>query len=173
MDLECLWSEGVVCKEFFFNSVQYLWISFGIVLMILELVIPGLFVIFLGMGAIFTGCVLFFVPYGFKFQIFVWLVSSILIILTGGKFLQNLFPSDKVKGDPPTENFVGKIVKVISDVNPQNNQGRIQFQGTDWSAKSIGEVIPKGSYARIYERENMTYIVTAVKPEELEEISKK
>lgn len=174
MNLECLWSEGVVCKEFFFNSVQYLWISFGIFLMILELIIPGVFVIFLGMGAIFTGVVLFFIPYGFKFQLFLWLVSSILIILTGGKFLMNIFPSDKVKGDTPTDEFVGKIVKVVVDINPENNSGRVQFQGTDWSAISIGELIPKGSYARIYQRDNMTFTVTAVKPEELEkEISKK
>ncbi|MCB1176342.1 MAG: NfeD family protein [Leptospiraceae bacterium] len=139
----------------------------------MEFVIPGVFVIFLGMGAIFTGCVLFFVPYGIKFQIILWLVSSLLIIFTGGKFLMNIFPSDKIKGDTPTENITGRIVKVVKDIYPNNNSGRIQFQGTEWSAMSIGEIIPKGSKARIYDRENMTYIVTSIEEEALEENTKK
>jgi membrane protein implicated in regulation of membrane protease activity len=135
--MECLWSEGVVCKESIFQSIGYIWISMGIVMVILEFLIPGIFISFLGISAILTGLILFFVDMKFLNQIYLWAALSTILIFFGGKFMEKIFPSDKVVSDKIEDSYVGKIVKVTKKVTP-TQAGRVLFQGTEWNAKSIG-----------------------------------
>ncbi len=169
--MECIWSEGVVCKESIFQSVGFLWVSFGLGLMFLELLIPGIFIIFLGMGAVFTGLVLFVLDMKFLHQVYLWAFSSGGIIFLGGRFMEKVFPSDKVVAQKTEEPYIGKIVKVTQKITPEV-AGRISFQGTEWSAKSIGSAIESGEFAKIYDKENMTFIVNELTPQEKENISK-
>lgn len=156
--MDCLWTEGVGCKEYLINSGHYIWISFGILLCFAELLIPGVFIVFVGLGAIFTGFVVLFAPLSFGFQIMIWTVSSVLIILAGGQFMKTLFPSDK-KYEPTMENdFAGKTA-VVTETIPEKGEGRISFQGTEWEAVSISGAIEKGTTVRIFERNNLTFTV--------------
>ncbi|MCX7997928.1 MAG: NfeD family protein, partial [Leptospiraceae bacterium] len=74
---------------------------------------------------------------------------------------------DKEVSEKIEESYVGKIVKVTQKVTP-TQAGRISFQGTEWSAKSIGSTIEAGEYARIYDKENLTFIISELSAEEKE-----
>lgn len=170
--MECLWSEGVVCKETIFQSIGFIWISAGIFMVIAELVIPGVFISFLGISAIITGLVLFVFEMKFMHQIYFWAILSAVLIFFGGKFMEKIFPSDKVVSDKIEDSYVGKIVKVTQKVTPEQ-AGRVFFQGTEWNAKSIGSEIEAGEYARIYDKENLTFIINKLSEEEKKGFSEK
>jgi inner membrane protein len=163
--MECIWSEGVVCKESIFHSVGFLWISAGFAMMILELIVPGIFIVFLGMSAVLTGLVLFIFDMRFLFQVLFWAFSSGVIIFAGGRFMEKIFPSDKKISENIEEPFTGKIVKVTQRITPEQ-PGRISYQGTEWTAKSIGSDLEVGQMVRIYDKENMTFIVNELSSEE-------
>ncbi len=169
--MECLWSEGVVCKESIFQSIGFIWISVGIFMVIAEFIIPGVFISFLGIAAIVTGLILFFFEMKFMNQIYLWAVLSAILIFFGGKFMERIFPSDKVVSEKIEDSYIGKIVKVTQKVTPEQ-QGRILFQGTEWNAKSIGSEIQVGEYARIYDKENLTFIINELSEEEKKELDK-
>jgi membrane protein implicated in regulation of membrane protease activity len=66
------------------------------------------------------------------------------------------------------ENHIsGRIVKVVTTVFPKKG-GRISFEGTDWDAICLEGEIPAGSYARILERNNLTFTVTNVDVSEVD-----
>jgi inner membrane protein len=165
--MECLWDQGVVCQENLLNSAFFVWFIIGIVLIILEAVVPGIYLSILGLGAIFTAGIVFIAPISIPFQLLIWVMSSTIVILSIGQFLKNFFPSSKSFSKSAIENdYSGKIVKVIEDIHPGELGGRIHFQGTDWTAKSISSTIPKGSFARIYDRDNISFLVEAIESED-------
>ena len=68
-------------------------------------------------------------------------------------FKGTIFYSDK-KSDKEAEEFADVIETVF-----HNKEGRIKYQGTTWSARSLSEEIPEGSMVRVLRREGLTYIV--------------
>ncbi|MBE7411747.1 MAG: NfeD family protein [Leptospiraceae bacterium] len=141
------------------NNSAMIWILAGIILAISEFFVPGIFIIFFGIGAIFAGIISLFIDLSFVIQIFVWLISSLLTILIGGKFLKNLFPSTETFEPPSDIDFYGKEAKVIRKILPDKKGGRIRFEGTEWDAICMNEVIQKGSKVKILSRNNLTFIV--------------
>jgi membrane protein implicated in regulation of membrane protease activity len=56
----------------------------------------------------------------------------------------------------------GKIVVVIHDIGEEHNNGRINFQGTEWAACSHQVSIDAGGKAKIIGRENLVWVVEAL-----------
>ena len=70
------------------------------------------------------------------------------------------FLIQKKNGDKPEtiEMYAGKTAKVIETVTSEN--GRIAVFGEEWQAKSLnGEVIEKGSYAKIVKNDSIVMYV--------------
>ena len=65
------------------------------------------------------------------------------------------------------ENPSGRIVSVIKNIHVGRKGGRISFQGTDWDAISKDAEIAKGSFAKIIERDNLTFYVQAASESEI------
>ena len=73
------------------------------------------------------------------------------------------FLIQKKNGDKPEtiEMYSGKTAKVIETVTAEN--GRIAVFGEEWQAKSLnGEVIEKGSYAKIVKNDSIVMYVVPV-----------
>ena len=172
--MECLLNQSLSC-DLLGNYSYIAWIVIGILLSLLEMLIPGIFVIFFGFGAIFTGIIQYFFSFSLPTQFIIWVASSLGILFVGAKFLHDLFPSDK-KFEPSTFKMVeGKIALAIKDIQVGKKGGRIHFQGTDWDAISEDIRIESGQYVKIISRENITYRVVRPTEEEIEEflLSKK
>lgn len=158
--MDCFWQIGVVCKEEWVNSIGFYWIFGGIFLSILEFFIPGIFVIFFGLGAIATGSLLLITPLSFPTQILLWLFSSGCIILMGSQFIKNFFPSDKSIAESSKEDeYVGKTVIVVKRVDVGVRGGRVSLQGTEWDAVALTHPIEEGEKAKVYDRENLVLII--------------
>jgi membrane protein implicated in regulation of membrane protease activity len=172
--MECLLNQSLSC-DLFGNYSYVAWIGAGILLSLIEMLVPGIFVIFFGLGAIFTGIIQYFFAFSLPTQFIIWVISSLGILFVGAKFLHDLFPSDK-KFEPSTFKIVeGKIAQAIKNIQVGKKGGRIHFQGTDWDAISEDIEIPAGDYVKIISRDNITYRVVRPTQEEIEEflLSKK
>ena len=164
--MECLLNPGVPCDNWL-NYAYLVWFAFGIILIILEFFIPGIFIVFFGFGALITGGLHYLFNFGIGVQITIWIISSFVIILFGAKFLKDLFPSDQSYEPTMVENPSGRIVSVIKNIHVGRKGGRISFQGTDWDAISKDAEIPKGSFAKILERDNITFYVQSATESEI------
>ena len=142
------------------NAFLY-WITAGIFLIILEIVVPGAILVFFGAGAVLTGVILYFGfiedPY---FQLLFWSASSLLLILFFRRYLHLWFPAlERYKPVVEADELIGKEAEVIEEINSKNDTGRIRYQGTSWKAKSLEGDFPAGSMVKIYGRKNITLLV--------------
>ncbi|UTC85197.1 NfeD family protein [Treponema denticola] len=137
-----------------------IWLLVGVICIGLELIIPGLVIIFFGFGAVFTSVfsLIPFINQALWFQIIIFVVFSVLSLIFLRKkftpvFKGTIFYPDKKSGKEGDE-FADVIETVF-----HNKEGRIKYQGTTWSARSLSEEIPEGSMVRVLRREGLTYIV--------------
>lgn len=164
--MECILNPGVPCDNIM-NYAYIIWLVFGVLLIALEFIIPGVFIIFFGIGSLVTSGLHFLFNFSFTMQIVTWISASFAILLFGAKFLKDLFPSDQSYEPTMKENIQGRIVSVIKSVHTEKKGGRVSFQGTDWDAISNDVEIPKGGFAKIVERNNLTIYVQSASEEEI------
>ncbi len=137
-----------------------MWIVAGLLLILSEFIVPGFLIFFFGVGALFTGCLMFvFNNMPVYMQLVIFAVSSVILLFAlrhffpgifGGKERKNALPSDD-------EECAGKMVEVLEPIVPEIG-GKVSFQGTEWHALSEKRH-EKGEFVRIIRRENITLVV--------------
>ncbi|HRS18173.1 MAG TPA: NfeD family protein [Bacteroidales bacterium] len=134
------------------------WILFGIAGLLLELVLPGLIILFFGFGALLTGFVYWIIPLGIEFQLIIFLVSSSVLLILFRKWLQKSFFEKRAENkDELEEEFVGKQAEAVTDFVA--GSGKVSFKGTTWNAVST-QTIKQGEKVIIEKRDSLTLIVT-------------
>ncbi|MBN1132784.1 MAG: NfeD family protein [Bacteroidales bacterium] len=146
------------------SNPAVVWFLIGLGLLILELILPGLLVLFFGIGAWITAlaCALFRID--LNVQIAVFLVSSLLGLVLLRKFLKKRFFDRKnTEIEDQLEEFKGRRAKVVSDF--VNGSGQVEFKGTMWKAES-GAPLKKGDSVIITGKDSITLIVNPNKSQE-------
>jgi len=134
------------------------WFIAGLVLLIMELVIPGLFIIFFGIGALVTGLCSILFDLSWEIETVIFVVTSILSLILLRKPLKNMIAkSDK---SAEVEDIIGEEAEVIETITPKV-PGKIYFHGTQWKAESSVE-IPVGSQVRIIQKRSIVLIVEPI-----------
>ncbi len=131
------------------------WVSFGIVLMGLELtaVDAAFYLVFVGAAAVCVG-VLGFAGVAMP----VWgqlLAFAALAVVSMVWFRRKLY--DKVRGGLPGFEYevAGTVVSVREEV-PRGGRTRVRMQGTQWAAVNVGPAsIPAGARARVVRRDGV------------------
>ncbi|MBE3084607.1 MAG: NfeD family protein [Bacteroidetes bacterium] len=141
-----------------FSRPELFWFLIGLVLFLLELVIPGFFIFFFGLGAWITALVCLIAEPGTNLQIIIFAVTSILSLIALRRIIQEKFFYSKGNlSDEVEDEFTGKEALATTDIGP-DKKGKIEFKGTTWKAESKSE-IKEGQTAIIIEKENFTLIV--------------
>lgn len=126
-----------------------IWFVAGVILAFVELMAPGIIIIFFGIGCWLVAAVLIIYPITLSQQILLFIIASILSIVFLRKWFMTIFKgmsSNRVQGD--YEDFPkGTKVEVVAPISPQAT-GRIKFRGTLWDAVS-DEVIEKGEIVEL------------------------
>lgn len=141
--------------------LAWIWLGLGIALIVLEVVIPGLVSVFFGMAAVILSVAIFLgAPIPLSLQIMGWIVLSGVLILTLRKQVAKIFPALEYRGEiSDQKEITGQWVQVIEDVYPDNDRGRVRYQGSTWIARSQGQVLRAGSDAYIVDRKNLTLVI--------------
>lgn len=139
-----------------------IWFLVGLGLLLLELVLPGLVILFFGVGAWVTALVCTFTNINLNFQILIFLVASLLGLVLLRKYLKNRFFNRTDKEiDDQLEEFIGRKGKALGDF--KDGSGQIEFKGTNWSA-SCEEPVSKGDWVEITGKDSLILKVKKARP---------
>ena len=139
-------------------SVVTIWLLCGVIGLALELILPGLIVLFFGCGALLTGIATWIFPsLQIEGQLIVFVVSSVVLLLVFRKMLRNrFFNRSKESDDELADEYIGKTAVALTDF--ANGHGEVEFKGSKWEALSADE-IRKGDTVVISSRESIKLTV--------------
>ena len=148
------------------NLAVLVWLFGGIVLMLLELILPGGVAFFLGLGATLIALLLFLGIISSPLTAFmVWLVGS-LILIVGLQGVMRRFRLSTVEQSNTDEDVdaYNQIVEVAETI-PEDGEGRIYFRGTTWRARNYYQDrdLLRGSQARLVFRQDQIWVVEGVR----------
>ncbi|MCX6326369.1 MAG: NfeD family protein [Bacteroidia bacterium] len=146
--------------EIIFSKPELFWFIIGLVLFLAELVIPGFFIFFFGLGAWVTAlvCLIGNPDSITNLQIIIFAVTSVLSLVALRRIIQKkFFYSKENLSEEVEDEFTGKEALVTTEIGPEN-KGKVEFKGTTWKAESKSE-IKEGQTVIIIEKENFTLIV--------------
>ncbi len=141
--------------------LTWLFIGGGILLMLLEVFIPGGVALFLGFSGLTVGLLRWI---GFLsdpfWAVFAWLFLSVALTIIIRPFIRKYLKGERsFKFADEDYEAIDQVVQVVETVTDTDNSGRIRFQGISWQARTIEGTIEAGQMARISYRENTTWIV--------------
>jgi len=146
------------------NLAFSLWLGSGIFLMAIEFLVPGLVMVFVGLGSL---TVVFGMHFGYidgiLQQFITFFISSIIYLLTLRFLVLRFVPSVTRKENiDEDEEVIGSIVEIVADIN-SGEFGRVEHSGSSWQARAEGDqTILKGEQVKIIGRDNITWIVQKI-----------
>jgi membrane protein implicated in regulation of membrane protease activity len=141
-----------------FSRPELFWFILGLVLLLLELITPGFFIFFFGLGAWITALICLIASPGTDLQIIIFAVTSVISLLTLRKIIQRkFFYSKGTQSEDVEDEFSGKEALAIIDFGGTRN-GKVEFKGTTWTAESKSE-IKEGQRVIIKEKDSFKLIV--------------
>ena len=146
--------------ETLLSRPELFWFIIGLALFLAELIIPGFFIFFFGLGAWVTSLVcLIGDPTSItNIQIIIFALTSVLTLVALRRIIQKKFfySKDNLSEDVEDE-FTGKEAVAVSDFG-NDNRGKVEFKGTTWTAEAKSEII-KGQNVIIVKKDSITLIV--------------
>jgi membrane protein implicated in regulation of membrane protease activity len=145
-----------------------IWFLLGLVLTLLEFAMPGVILIFFGVGALIVAATTYFgLTASSISQLLLFATVSILLLLLLRKSLKGrLYGHVKDVQDLSRnlDEFTGKSVVVTEDVVPGTLGGKVEFKGATWSAVSEDH-LKAGEAATIIGIDGITLKLTSGKEE--------
>jgi membrane protein implicated in regulation of membrane protease activity len=146
-----------------FLKPEIIWFLIGLVLFILEFMMPGLIIAFFALGACIVAIVCLNTDIGINTQLIIFTASSVLSLLCLRTWLRGIFSGYVKSRQDMTEDikeFVGERAIVKKKITPQT-AGKVELHGTNWIAEA-DEEIAEGTTVEIIDKENITLKVKAL-----------
>ena len=125
---------------------QWIWLLGAIALGIAELIVPGVFLIWLAAAAAATGLLTLAFGIELPFQFAVFALLSIAAVYSGRRwYLANPMPSADPLLNDRAARLVGRTVVVVQAI--ENGEGRVKVGDSVWSCR--GQDCAEGSRVRI------------------------
>jgi len=141
-----------------FSRPELIWFIIGLLLFLLELVLPGFVIFFFGVGAWITALLCLIADPGFNLQAIVFAVTSVISLLLLRKMIQKKFFYSKEELSQEVEDeFTGREAIALTTMEPGMN-GKVEFKGTTWKAESTS-IVSEGQRVIIKSKENFKLFV--------------
>ncbi|GGF88738.1 membrane protein [Rhizobium wenxiniae] len=136
--------------ELWSNLGPWGWWIVGMILLVLELLVPGVFLIWIGAAAVVLGALSLALWdaafWGWHIQLLLFAVLSVLFAVIG----RRIYNGKRTKSDEPWlnrrgESLVGRTATLSEPI--QEGRGRIRLDDTMWSV--MGPDLPVGSRVRV------------------------
>ncbi len=139
-----------------------IWMTIGVVMMLLELILPGGVIVFLGLASVSVGSLVYL---GYINTIIMaliaWFIISLAYIFILRAFFIKYFEGDSVvQNVDEDEDVIGSFVEVIEDILPYK-EGRVRFRDSTWGARSEEE-LSKGKKAVIERRDGSKLVIKSI-----------
>ena len=138
---------------------HWLWMIAGAALAIAEMLVPGVFLIWIGAAAALTGVIALLLPIGVIAQFLIFAVASVAAIYAGRSYLSRnpIVSADPLLNDKSAR-LIGTIVTAVEPVDAL--QGRVKVGDGVWSAR--GADAATGDRLRVVGSEGGVLVVERV-----------
>lgn len=132
------------------------WMIFGVALAIGELVLPGVFLIWIAIAAAVTGAVAWLLPVPATVQIIIFAALCLIATYAGRRWYRdNPVPSTDPMLNDRAARLVGRSVVVVEPI--ANGEGRVRVDDGTWSA--TGPDAPVGTRLTVVGSDGTTLLV--------------
>ncbi|MFC1633722.1 NfeD family protein [Planctomycetota bacterium] len=142
---------------------EVIWFLVGLVLLVMEFMLPGLIIGFFGVGAWIVAIVCLITDIGINAQLGIFIASSVLSLLVLRRWLKGVFLGHAGSKQDLTHNleeFVGQRA-VVKEKILLKLGGKVEFHGSNWEARA-DEEIAEGMVVEIVGKDNITLKVKAL-----------
>ncbi|MGN3974986.1 NfeD family protein [Tsuneonella sp. SYSU-LHT278] len=142
------WLEGL--------DAHWVWFAIGLVLAGFEMVVPGVYLIWLALAALATGALVYVFDPGIALQIVNFVFLSLIIVFAARRILTE---QPIASTDPLLNNRMGRLVGQTGTVAVaiEHGEGRVRQGDSEWSAR--GPELAAGARVRIIGFDGGTLIV--------------
>ena len=134
------------------------WMVLGVILLALELLVPGGFLLWLGVAGIITGLAALFQPIGVPLQFLLFGALSLILIVAWLRYFKPRQPeTDRPLLNKRAEALIGR--EAILDEPIVSGTGRIALGDTLW--RISGPDLPAGQRVRVVGANGATLVVDA------------
>ena len=146
--------------EMFSTLGTWNWLIFGIILMALEIVVPGVFLFWLGLAALLVGLLSFVVHPSWQLQILMFAVFAVAAVPLWRRMLRN--SREPSKSNPflnkRADALVGRVFTLEKPII--DGSGTVRIDDTIW--RVAGPDAPAGSRVKIVQADGASLTVAAV-----------
>jgi inner membrane protein len=119
---------------------HWLWLIAAAVLGIAELIVPGVYLIWIGLAALITGIAALLLPLPVVAQFALFAITAFAAVYAGRRYLtKNPIISDDPKLNDRGARLVGSIVTAVEPID--NAHGRVKVGDSVWSARGADAAI--------------------------------
>ena len=134
-----------------FNSPVVNWIIVGLALSLLELIVPGVYLIWFGFAAFIVGVAVYFLPLELTTQLIIFAIASGIFAVIGVAVYRYVFnkaqvPAEYKNLNNTAEQYVGQLVTVAE--NATDNRTKVKIGDTYWLA-SCQKAFKQGDTAKV------------------------
>ncbi|MGL5839639.1 MAG: NfeD family protein [Sphingorhabdus sp.] len=138
---------------------HWIWLALGFGLAAIEMLIPGFFLMWLGLAALIVGMLTWALPISLPLQVALFAILSVLTVYAGKRFLaNNPIDSTDPKLNDRGARLTGEVVTVVQAI--QDGRGRVRVGDSEWNAR--GADAATGSRVRVTGIEGADLLVEAV-----------
>jgi membrane protein implicated in regulation of membrane protease activity len=140
-------------------EAHWVWLTIGVVLAGLEMLVPGVYLVWLGIAAIITGVLTGLLHLSLPAQVIDFVFLSLIIAFSARRFLRD---SPIVGADPlmnrRVARMLGQTAVVVQAI--EHGSGRVHFGDSEWIAS--GPDVAVGERVRITGSDGATLLVEPV-----------
>lgn len=137
------------------------WLVIGVALCAAEMIVPGVFLMWLGIAALLTGVATFLLPIGIAMQLGLFALLSLGCVFFGRRWSgSNVIPSEDPLLNDRLGRMIGQTVVVVAAM--EDGEGRVRVGDSEWPAH--GPDLPVGARARITGSRNNVLVIEALHP---------
>jgi inner membrane protein len=136
------------------------WWIFAVALIILEILAPSFFALWLAIAAFVTGLALFLMPeLQWQTQIFMFAVLSVISIIAWRRYYaKNPIETDQPMLNRRGEQYIGRVITLKMPI--EDGQGKVQVDDSTWKVE--GDDCPVGTKVKIVSVDNVVFQVEII-----------
>lgn len=136
------------------------WFVLGLALITIEMLVPTFFTLWIGIAALVTGGVVYYVPdMGWQSQLVLFAILSVISVLAWRQY----YAKRSIETDEPLlnrrgEQYIGRIITLQEPIT--DGQGKIRLDDSTW--KIAGQDCPAGTRVKLAKLNNVIFDVEVV-----------
>ena len=137
------------------------WCVAGLMFIVLEMLLPGVFFLWIGLGAILTGAIAGLAGIvSWETQCLIFVPLAFISLFLGRKYIRKAAPAEEATLNRRLASYIGRKAEVVQPI--VNGKGRIRLGDTLWIVQ--GEDCPAGTMVTVTAVDGSELLVTAEKP---------